>query len=43
MQDVYDVRKRAVIELVLTCTPDQLDNVFADFQNFVRTVRPATT
>jgi hypothetical protein len=43
MQDVHDRRKRAVIELVLTCTPDQLDNVFADFQNFVRTVRPATS
>jgi len=43
MHDERDRRRRAVIELVLTCTPDQLDHVFADFQNFVRTVRPATT
>ncbi|HEV7651716.1 MAG TPA: hypothetical protein VGP26_26480 [Actinophytocola sp.] len=41
MQDEHDPAKRAVIELVLTCTPEQLDQVFADFQNFVRTVRPA--
>jgi len=41
MQDVHDPRRRAVLELVLTCTPDQLDAVFADFQAFVRTVRPA--
>jgi hypothetical protein len=41
MHDERDPSKRAVIELVLTCTPEQLDDVFADFQNFVRTVRPA--
>jgi hypothetical protein len=43
MQDIYDPRRRAVLELVLTCTPEQLDDVFADFQAFVRTVRPAAT
>jgi hypothetical protein len=41
MQDIHDPRKRAVLELVLTCTPQQLDHVFGDFQEFVRTVRPA--
>jgi hypothetical protein len=40
MHDVADPAKRAVLELVLTCTPDQLDEVLADFQEFVRTVRP---
>jgi hypothetical protein len=40
MDDYYDRRRRAVIELVLTCTPEQLDEVLADFQQFVRTVRP---
>jgi hypothetical protein len=40
MHDVVDPAKRAVLELVLTCTPDQLDEVLADFQEFVRTVRP---
>lgn len=41
MSDEVDPSRRAVLELVLTCTPEQLDTVFADFQNFVRTVRPA--
>lgn len=41
LQDVDDPAKRAVLELVLTCTPAQLDVVFEDFQQFVRTVRPA--
>lgn len=41
LQDVHDPAKRAVLELVLTCTPAQLDAVFEDFQQFVRTVRPA--
>jgi hypothetical protein len=41
MRDADDPRRRAVLELVLTCTPEQLDEVFADFQDFVRSVRPA--
>jgi hypothetical protein len=40
MYDVVDPGRRAVIELVLTCTPEQLDDVLADFQQFVGTVRP---
>lgn len=41
MDDVHDPRRRAVLELVLTCTPEQLDDARADFQRFVGTVRPA--
>jgi hypothetical protein len=41
VHDVDDPAKRAVLEFVLTCTPDQLDDVFTDFQDFVRTVRAA--
>lgn len=41
MHDVDDPAKRVVLELVLTCTPAQLGDVFEDFQRFVRTVRPA--
>jgi hypothetical protein len=43
MHDVADPRRRAVVELVLTCTPAQLDTVLPDFQEFVGTVRPAPT
>jgi hypothetical protein len=41
MSDVDDPAKRVVLELVLTCKPSQLADVFEDFQQFVRTVRPA--
>lgn len=41
LQDADDPQRRAVLELVLTCTPEQLDVVFEDFQDFVRSVRPA--
>lgn len=41
MSDVADPSARAVIELVLTSTPDQLDTVIDDYQEFVRSVRPA--
>ena len=34
--------RRTILELVLTCTPDQLDTAAPDFQRFVATVRPAT-
>ena len=40
MADVDDPAKRVVLELVLTCKPSQLEDVFEDFQQFVRTVRP---
>lgn len=40
MDDVNDPRRRAVLELVLTSTPDQFDDVLPDFQRFVGTVRP---
>ncbi len=43
MNDVNDPRLRAVVELVLTCKPNQLDDVLADFQRFVQTVRPAAS
>jgi hypothetical protein len=41
VHDVEDPSRRAVLEFVLTCTPDQLEDVFTDFQDFVRTVRAA--
>ncbi len=40
IQDTDDPETRAVIELVLTSTPDQLEGVLPDFQYFVSTVRP---
>jgi nucleotidyltransferase/DNA polymerase involved in DNA repair len=41
MEDVKNPAKRAVIELVLTAKPTQLGDVIEDFQEFLRTVRPA--
>ncbi|MFE0739311.1 hypothetical protein ACFW2N_30920, partial [Streptomyces sp. NPDC058855] len=41
MEDVKNPAKRAVIELVLTAKPTQLGDVIGDFQEFLRTVRPA--
>jgi hypothetical protein len=41
LPDIEDPDRRAVLELVLTCTPDQLGAVIEDFQEFVRSVRPA--
>ncbi|MFP3987698.1 hypothetical protein U9R90_09395 [Streptomyces sp. E11-3] len=40
--DVNDPRKRSVIRLALTVTAAQYNSVLADFQDFVRTVRPET-
>ncbi|MFC7843474.1 hypothetical protein [Streptomyces sp. NPDC057382] len=40
--DVLNPLRRAVIQLVLTATADQHNEVLADFQEFVRTVRPDT-
>ncbi|MFE2097859.1 MULTISPECIES: hypothetical protein [unclassified Streptomyces] len=41
MEDVGNSAKRAVIELVLTATENQLAEVLDDFKAFLRTVRPA--
>lgn len=42
LQDVEDARKRAIVELALTCTPRQFGALVDDFGQFVRTVRPRT-
>jgi hypothetical protein len=41
MQDVHDSAKRAVIEFALTAKSSQLEEVADDFNEFVRSVRPA--
>lgn len=41
MRDVDDPSKRAVIETALTTTPNQFQTVLGDYQEFIRTVRPA--
>jgi hypothetical protein len=38
---VNSLGQRAVLELVLTCTPEQLADVRGGFEEFVGTVRPA--
>lgn len=43
MHDLDDPRRRVVVELALTATPAQLDEVIADFQQLVATVRPETS
>jgi hypothetical protein len=40
MFDVDDERKRVVVQLALTATEEQLDEVVPDFQRFVSSVRP---
>ncbi|MEV0409424.1 hypothetical protein AB0I68_01125 [Streptomyces sp. NPDC050448] len=40
--DLTDPHKRALIRLILTATAAQHDSVLADFQGFLRTVRPDT-
>jgi hypothetical protein len=40
MADVHDKTRRAVVQLALTATADQLGDVIGDFQRFVATVRP---
>ncbi|MFF6993745.1 hypothetical protein ACFY93_02085 [Streptomyces sp. NPDC008313] len=42
LPDVTDPRRRAVIQLVLTATEAQHDDVLPDFQVFVGSVRPDT-
>jgi hypothetical protein len=41
MDDVHDQHRRAVLELVLTCSPEQFDDALPDFQRFVGTIRSA--
>lgn len=41
MEDVRNPAQRAVIELVLTATPNQLDELIGDYEEFLRTVEPA--
>lgn len=40
VQDAEEPARRAIVELVLTATPNQLNTVVGDFQQFVSTVRP---
>lgn len=40
LQDIEDPRKRAIVELALTCTPRQFSSLASDFGEFVRSVRP---
>ncbi|MQA61598.1 MAG: hypothetical protein GEU86_08880 [Actinophytocola sp.] len=40
LQDQADEAKRAVIELGLTATANQIESLVGDFQSFVRTVAP---
>ena len=40
MRDTHEARRRAVLHVVLTALPDQFDDVFGDFQQFVSTIRP---
>jgi hypothetical protein len=41
LEDAHNPSRQAVLELVLTCTSDQLAEALPDFQRFVETVRPA--
>ncbi|HEX6354175.1 hypothetical protein [Actinophytocola sp.] len=40
MTDVHDRSRRAVLQLAMTATTEQLDDVIGDFQQFVASVRP---
>lgn len=40
MQDVRDPRRQAVLRIVLSATPDRFEQVVADFQQFISTIRP---
>lgn len=41
LQDVYDPQQRYVLQVTLTVTTAQFDNVIGDFQRFIATVRPS--
>lgn len=40
MPDVRDERRRAVLEIVLSATPEQFELLVGDFQAFLETIRP---
>jgi hypothetical protein len=40
MADVRDERRRAVLEIVLSATPEQFEHLVGDFQAFLKTIRP---
>jgi hypothetical protein len=40
MADVRDERRRAVLEIVLSATPGQFEDLVGDFQAFLKTIRP---
>ena len=40
MADVRDQRRRAVLEIVLSATPEQFEGLVGDFQAFLKTIRP---
>jgi hypothetical protein len=40
MADVRDERRRAVLEIVLSATPGQFEDLVDDFQAFLKTIRP---
>lgn len=42
MRDEKQCNKRAEIAIALTAKAEQLQEVLDDFQNFLRTVRPAS-
>ncbi len=40
MADVRDERRRAVLQIVLSATPEQFEDLVGDFQAFLKTIRP---
>ncbi|GAB2987111.1 hypothetical protein [Saccharothrix stipae] len=40
MADVRDERRRAVLQIVLSATPAQFEDLVGDFQAFLKTIRP---
>lgn len=40
MPDVRDESRRAVLEIVLSATPEQFEDLVGDFQSFLETIRP---
>ncbi|WP_410659649.1 hypothetical protein [Amycolatopsis sp. lyj-112] len=40
MQDAEDERRRTVLQVVLSATPEQFEQLVGDFQKFLETIRP---
>lgn len=40
MADVHDERRRAVLQIALSATPGQFEDLVGDFQAFLKTIRP---